>query len=258
MCSIENADCLDAMKEIAGGSVNLILTDLPYGVTNSKSEAGKWDCPIPMEPLWENFLRVTKENAAIILFGQGKFFSDLVQSKRDLFRYDLIWVKCRASGFLNSQKMPLRAHENIGVFYRELPTYNIQYVECKDSERTHSRGKLTGKVTNTCYGKRNEVATPITNKKFPTSVLVFPKPAPTETVHPTQKPVDLLRWLIRSFSNPGDMVLDATMGSGSTGVAAILEGRSFIGIEKEKRYFDIAKKRIEMAENTPVQGELGI
>ena len=223
----------------------MILTDLPYGVTNAQSEAGKWDSQIPMQPLWNQFLRVTKHNAAIVLCAQGMFTAQLMMSQPKLWRYNLVWSKTdRPTGFLNSKRMPLRSHEDILVFYRSLPTYNPQMVKCEPHQRNHSRGK-TEKLTNRCYGDFSKAPDIITDEKYPRSILEFRRPHPPE--HPTQKPVDLCRWLIRTYTNPGETVLDATMGSGTTGVASALEGRGFIGIEQEPKYFEISKRRIEDA-----------
>jgi len=244
---IRLGDCLEVLKTIPDGTVDCIVDDLPYGVLNLGNENAKWDEQIPMQELWEQFLRVAKSDAAIILFSQGMFTAQLMMSQPKLWRYNLIWDKCRTSGFLNANRMPLRCHEDICVFYRELPTYNPQMRPCSDSERTHSRGKADKVITNSCYG--NFVITPdnITNFKHPTSILKFQKPAPTDTVHPTQKPVELLRWIVRTYTNKGETVLDATMGSGSTGVASVWEDRNFIGIEKTEKYFDIANGRIDEA-----------
>lgn len=239
-------DCLEILPTIPDGIISCIITDLPYGVTNAQSEAGKWDSQIPMQPLWNQFLRVAKHNAAIVLFAQGMFTAQLMMSQPKLWRYNLVWDKCRSSGFLNSPRMPLRRHEDICVFYRQLPTYNPQMVKCEPHERSHTRGNLLRQPTNRCYG--DFVATPsiISDEKFPGSILAFSRPHATGN-HPTEKPVDLCRWLIRTYTNPGETVLDATMGSGTTGVAAALEGRGFYGIEKEPKYFEIAKRRIEDA-----------
>lgn len=246
-------DCLALLPSIPDGSISLICCDLPYGVTNRDSEAGKWDSQIPLEPLWREFLRVTKPNAATILFAQGMFTAQLMMSQPKLWRYNLIWDKCQASGFLNANKMPLRYHEDICVFYRQLPVYNPQMVDCGRPHK--SRGRLLNEITNNCYGKRKEFQTVPTTVRFPKSILSFPKPHHIGQ-HPTEKPVDLCRWLIRSYSNPGDTVLDPTMGSGTTGVAAALEDRSFVGIEREEKYFSVAKSRIDKALATPRQPSL--
>jgi len=253
-------DCLEEMKRIPDGSVDMVLTDLPYGVTNKESEAGKWDLQIPLAPIWEHLLRVAKENAAIILFSQGMFTAQLMMSQPKLWRYNLIWDKCRTSGFLNANRMPLRCHEDIVVFYRLLPTYNPQLEDLNGREKNHDQGRGNHKETNRCYGsvaRWQTVANP--DKKHPRSILSFPRPHCTGN-HPTEKSVDICRWLIRSYTNKGDTVLDATMGSGTTGVAAALEGRSFIGIEKETQYYQKAIERIRKVAigDGPVQAELDL
>lgn len=245
-------DCLDEMRRIPDGSVDMILDDLPYQCTNSKSEAGQWDNLIPFEPMWEQFLRVAKEDAAIILFAQGMFTARLMLSQPSIYRYSLIWDKCRSTGFLNASKMPLRRHEDILVFYRKQPTYNPQLVLCDPSERTHSRGNLKNRQTNRVYGEYKDVPTKDPEHKYPGSILKFPRPHATGN-HPTEKSVDLCRWLIRSYTHEGDTVLDATAGSGTTGVAAVLEDRNCICIEKEQKYFEVMQRRIDEAINTPRQ-----
>lgn len=249
-------NCLEKMRLIPDASVDCIIDDLPYQCTNEKSEAGKWDEIIPFEPMWEQFLRVTKQNAAIILFAQGIFTAKLMLSQPSLYRYSLIWDKCRTSGFLNVNRMPLRCHEDILVFYRSLPTYNPQMEELNGREPSHPQGRGNHKETNRCYGdvaRWQTVANP--NQKHPRSILRFPRPHCTGH-HPTEKSVDLCRWLIRSYTNEGETVLDATAGSGTTGVAAILENRSFIGIEKEPKYFEVMQRRVTEAMTTPRQAEL--
>ena len=235
---------------MSDGSVDCIITDLPYGVTNKASEAGGWDCQLPMEPLWEQFWRVLKPNGAVVLFAQGMFTAQLMMSQPKYWRYNLIWDKCRASGFLNSKRMPLRRHEDICVFYRSLPTYNVQREDLNGREPTHVQGRGKHKETNRCYGEVKRLQScGVEGKKFPGSILSFPRPHCTGN-HPTEKSVDLCRWLIRTFTNPGETVLDATMGSGTTMVGAALEGRRGIGIELEQKYFDVAKKRVEEAQMT--------
>ena len=249
-------DCLDEMKNIPDGSVDMILTDLPYGVCNKDSEAGKWDSQIPLTPLWNHFLRITKKNAAIVLFSQGMFTATLMMSQPKLWRYNLIWDKCRASGFLNANRMPLRRHEDICVFYRSLPKYNIQLEDLNGREPSHVQGFGKHKKTNRCYGSVERWKTAyipgVEGKKFPGSIIKFPRPHCTGN-HPTEKSVDLCRWLIRSFTDKGETVLDATMGSGTTGVAAVLEGRRFIGIEKDIQYFNLSRERTTRAIQTPRQ-----
>lgn len=236
-------DCLELMKKIPDGSVDMILTDPPYGVTRNKI-----DVPIPFDKLWEQYNRITKDNAAIVLFGQDKFTAECMLSNRRNHRYNLIWKKGLVSGFLNANRMPLREHEDIMIFYKKLPTYNPQKVE---GNPCHSKGKAVGKLSSDCvqnnnYGDFKCVQTE-GNMKFPTSVLEFQKPHPSISVHPTQKPVELLEWLIKTYTNQCDTVLDSCMGSGSTGVACVNTNRNFIGIEIDDKYFEIASGRINSA-----------
>jgi DNA modification methylase len=201
-----------------------------------------------MEPLWEQFWRVLKPNGACVLFAQGMFTAQLMVSQPDYWRYNLIWDKCRFSGFLNAKRMPMRNHEDICVFYRKLPTYNPQMEEIGDRPATHPQGWGKHKTTNRCYGKMSRKWTGTTyDKKFPGSILKFKRPHCTGN-HPTEKSVDLCRWLIRTYTNPGETVLDATMGSGTTLVAAFLEARNGIGIEMERQYYDVAVSRIQKVE----------
>ncbi len=230
---IYNEDCLEGMKKIADGSVDMILTDLPYGTTDCS-----FDKKIPFEPMWEQFLRVCKLNAAIVLFSQLPFGSDLIQSQRKLFRYEWIWEKSLSVGYLNSKKMPLRCHENILVFYRRLPTYNPQFTRGKPYVAT-----TTSPTKN--YGKKICVTTTSNGRRYPRDSIKFFNL--TNTVHPQQKPVALLEYLIKTYTNAGEVVLDATMGSGSTGVAAINTGRDFIGFELDAGYYEIAQRRISEA-----------
>lgn len=233
-------DCLDIMKQIGDGTIDLVLCDLPYGTTQNK-----WDAVIPFDSLWEQYNRVAKPNAAFVLFAQGLFYVDLVNSNRANFRYDIVWDKQLKSGFLNANVMPLRVHEQVAVFYKSKPTYNPQKVK---GQPTHSKGTavFTKDVTNNNYGDYTPVEN-INDMKYPSSILSYQKPHPSVSVHPTQKPVELLEYLIKTFTNEGDTVLDNTMGSGSTGVACMNTNRHFIGIEKDEKYFDIAKSRINDA-----------
>lgn len=198
---IYNEDCLVGMQSIPDGMVDAIITDLPYGVLNDKNPDAKWDSVIPFEPLWEQFKRVTKPNAAIVLFAQGMFTAKLMMSQPDMWRYNLIWKKAeRITGFLDCKIKPLRNHEDICVFYRSLPTYNPQM---EYGAKSHPRGGGNHKNTQRCYGKF--VDTPLTEPthwKYPKSVLNFDRDYKTID-HPTQKPVDLLRYLILTYSNTG-------------------------------------------------------
>ena len=244
---IYNMDCLEGMKNIPDGSIDAIICDLPYGVLNSESEGGGWDSLIPFEPLWEQYLRITKPTAAIVLFCQGMFTAELMLSKPNLWRYNLVWDKVnRPTGFLDANRKPMRIHEDIVVFYGSQPIYNPQF---RIGQKCHSRGKAVnsdGKCKNRNYGKFKATETVITNKKYPTSILSFDKEH-KEFHHQTEKPVDLLRYLISTYSNEGETVLDATMGSGSTGVACVNTNRRFIGFETDEKFYDIAGKRIEQA-----------
>ena len=178
-------DCLKVLPTIHDGSVDCIITDLPYGVTNKASEAGKWDSPLPMEQMWEQFWRVLKPNGAVVLFAQGMFTAQLMMSQPKYWRYNLIWDKCRASGFLNSKRMPLRWHEDICVFYRSLPTYNVQLEDLNGRKPTHAKGRGKHEETNRCYGKLKRLQScGVEGKKFPGSILRFPRPHCTGN-HPT-------------------------------------------------------------------------
>ena len=244
---IYNEDCLEGMKRIPDGSVDCVICDLPYGVLNKQSEGGGWDSVIPLDLLWEQYRRITKPTAAIVLFGQGMFTSDLMQSNRKMWRYNLIWDKMGATGFLNCARMPLRQHEDICVFYEKLPTYNPQKHEVPDWAKTHTRGRGASN-TNRCYGNFDlHQQFDITNEKWPRSIIeISKKTNEADAWHPTQKPVALIQYLIRTYSNEGDTILDNCMGSGTTAIAAIREKRNFIGFELNKEYYDKACKRIKL------------
>lgn len=243
MSSMEliNADCLEEMKNIPSGSIDMVLCDLPYGTTKNR-----WDSVIPFDELWKQYNRIVKDNGAIVLFAQGLFSSALIQSNTKMFRYNIIWDKKLPTGFLNANKMPLRVHEEILVFYKKLPTYHPQ--KSKGS-KNHVRGSKNVVLTNHNYGKYvgKDNAEVLGDMKHPTSIVSFAKPHSSVAVHPTQKPVDLLEYLIKTYTNEGDVVLDNCMGSGSTGVACVRTNRSFIGIEVDSKYFSVARERIESA-----------
>ena len=244
-----HGDCLEIMKDIPDKSIDLVLCDLPYGVTQNKN-----DIVIPFQPLWEQYERVIKDNGAILLFCQGTFYIDLVSSNRKLFRYDLVWDKKLTSGFLNANRMPLRQHEQIAVFYKKLPTYNPQFTI---GSPLHSKGinYKNKDIKNQNYGqfKTTDDLRAGSTEKYPTSILSFAKPHPSVTQHRTEKPVELLEYLIRTYTNENDTVLDNCMGSGSTGIACVNTNRNFIGIELDDEYFNIAKKRIEQAQKITEQ-----
>ena len=240
-------DCLEGMKRIPDGSVDAIICDLPYGVLNKGNKHTQWDNIIPFEPLWEQYLRVLKENGAICLFGSGMFTAQVMVSQPKLWRYNLIWHKDRATGFLNAGKRPLRCHEDIMIFYRSSPTYNAQMEDLNGREPSHSQGYGVHKITNQCYGNIHSIETYVPRdpcKKFPQSIIRIAKEHTADTWHPTQKPVELLRWLVRTYTNKGETVLDNCMGSGTTAVACMREGRHFVGFEMCEEYWRRACERV--------------
>lgn len=232
-----HGDCLELMSDISDGSIDMILCDMPYGTTKNK-----WDTIIPLEPLWNHYKRVIKPNGAICLFSQMPFSATLVCSQPNLFRYEWIWEKTNATGFLNANKMPMKTHENILVFYKRLPTYN----------KMLSKGKpyrSISKVSHTTnYGNFGTQELNNEGTRVPRDMLKFGRD--NDKYHPTQKPVALCEYLINTYTNEGETVLDNCMGSGSTGVACVNTGRRFIGIEIDDNYFNIAKERIANANNT--------
>ena len=239
MIRLYNGDCLELMKEIPDGSIDMILCDLPYGTT-----ACKWDSVIPFEPLWEHYNRVIKDNGAIALFGREPFSSYLRMSNIKNYKYDWIWDKVSVVGFANAKKMPLYNVEYILVFYKKLPTYNPQGVvrvnrEIKNGNTHKVRSDNKG-ITAINGGRFKErYKQEFTN--YPKQILTFNRES---GYHPTQKPVALLEYLIKTYTNEGEVVLDNCMGSGSTGVACKNTNRSFIGIELDRYYFEIANNRI--------------
>mgnify|MGYP003298307165 FL=1 len=240
-----HGDCLSEMKNIPDSSIDMILCDLPYEVLNKGNKNASWDRLLPFDQLWEQYNRIIKDNGAIVLFAQGMFTAQLMMSNPDMWRYNLIWDKMFVSGFLNAKKMPMRSHEDILVFYKSLPTYNPQMTT---GQPLHGKGTsyMCKDVTNNCYGdiKGTEDDRKGSTDKYPTSIVRFQKPHPSCAVHPTQKSVELCEWLIKTYTNEGETVLDNCMGSGTTGVAAINTDRNFIGIELTEKYFKIAKERI--------------
>lgn len=237
-----HGECLQVMDSLIeqGIKVDMILCDLPYGVTKND-----WDKDIiPLIELWERYNKIIKDNGAIVLFGQDKFTTKLMMSNIKNHRYNLIWEKDRPSGFLNAKRMPLRSHEDICIFYKKQPVYNPQMTEGKPN---HSTGRAKGKSVckNNNYGDFTIVETS-GNLKYPRSVLRFNRPHPP--VHPTQKPVDLLEYLIKTYTNENDVVLDNCMGSGSTGVACVNTNRRFVGIEVNEEYLNIACDRIKQSQ----------
>lgn len=241
MMDLRFGDCLELMKGIPDGSVDMVLCDLPYGRTKNR-----WDEVIPFNPLWEQYRRIVKKNGAIVLFADGMFMANLMSSNPAMWRYNLIWDKVLSAGFLNANRMPLRQHEELCVFYKKPPTYNPQK---SLGEKSHSKGSKKN-CENHNYGEYGFVDNSEVhgNLKFPTSILKFQKPHPSKSVHPTEKPVELLEYLIKTYTNRGETVLDNCMGSGSTGVACANTGRDFIGMELDEHYYTVAKERIAWAE----------
>lgn len=234
-------DCLEMMKSIPDGSVDLILTDPPYGTTQCK-----WDTVIPLDIMWEEVNRVIKPNGAILLMAQTPFDKVLGVSNLGMLKYEWIWEKTTATGHLNAKKCPMKSHENILVFYKKLPTYNPQktYGHKRKTSKA-DRAKLNGE----CYGKQAGVTVYDSTDRYPRSVQVFSTDKQKVKLHPTQKPVALLEYLIKTYSNEYETVLDFTMGSGTTGVACVNTNRNFIGIELDDNYFNIAERRIQEALN---------
>lgn len=279
-------NCLEIMKNIPDKSIDMILCDLPYSITQNH-----WDCLIPLndyieiagkniekddfyliqalngltkkeidilwriekkDGLWTYYNRIVKDNGAIVLFAQDMFSAQLMNSNPKMYRYKLYWEKDRPSGFLNAKRMPLKDVEEVLIFYKKLPTYNPQFWEGKPLHGMGNKFK-EGNLANNNYGKFPSHLNPSANragdtKKYPRQVLRFNRPHPP--IHPTQKPVDLCSWLIRTYTNNNAVILDNTMGSGTTGLATLKvgEGRKFIGIELQEDYFNIAKERIENIE----------
>ena len=240
---IYNEDCIEGMKRIADGSIDAIICDPPYGHSTDCS----WDVRLPLEDMWREFNRVTKRNGAIVLFSQLPFTVDLINANRKMFRYEYIWSKSTAVGFLNANKMPLRAHENILVFYRRLPTYNPQFRTGKAYTRMQ-KDEEGGRV----YQRRKANITCNDGAHYyPRDVLevnsINNSSKKEPRYHPTQKPLALMEFLVKTYTNEYEIILDATMGSGTTGVAAVSNGRKFIGFEKDEKYFEISKKRLMSA-----------
>ena len=230
-----NGDCLEVMKNIPSKSVDMILCDLPYGTT-----ACKWDTVIPFEPLWEQYNRIIKDNGAIVLFGSEPFSSALRMNNIKNFKYDWIWDKVnRYTGYGSCKYAPLKRYEIVSVFYKSKPTYNPQMMQGKPYKKT---GDYSSKIYGTDkvkkHGKNN-------GERYPFNILQYKgDDKKNGFLHPTQKPIALLEYLIKTYTNEGDVVLDNCMGSGSTGVACVNTNRDFIGIELDKDYFNIAKQRI--------------
>ncbi len=249
--NVLEGDCLEIMKDIKSKSIDMILCDLPYGHTQNK-----WDSVIPLDLLWKEYNRIIKPNGAIVLTSSGLFTAQLMLSNPKMFKYKIIWEKSKATNFLNAKKQPLRKYEEICLFYKKQPTYNPQMTVGEPYDKGVRKDQLSGS-----YGDFEPVHVKSNGDRYPTDIIYFKTAESEGTVyHPTQKPVELGRYLVRTYSNPGDIILDNTCGSGSFLVSALLEGRNFIGIEKNEDvklfkkedvdYIDVSKKRLQEAWDT--------
>lgn len=232
---IFDEDCITGMQKIHDKSIDMILCDLPYGTTKNK-----WDKIIDFKKLWEQYNRIVKDNGAIVLFAQSPFDKILACSNLKMFRYEWIWEKTHATGFLNASRCPLKAHENILVFYKKLPTYSP--IKTKGHKKVSRASHKTNCMQSSNYGKQMHTKDYDSDERYPTTILKFKADKQLNNLHPTQKPVDLLRYLIKTYTNENEIILDNCMGSGSTAVACYLENRNFIGFdngtcEKTKKSF---------------------
>ena len=252
--NVFEGDCLEIMKQLPDKSIDMVLCDLPYGTTQNK-----WDSVIPLGELWQQYRRIVKDDGAIVLTSQGMFTAELMVSNPKMFRYKWIWEKSKSTNFLNAKKQPLRKHEDVCVFYRRQPVYHPQMIDGLPYDKGIRKNQLSGS-----YGDFQPVHVHSDGKRYPTDIIYF-KTAESEgkVFHPTQKPVELGRYFVRTYTNPGDIVLDNTSGSGSFLVAALLEGRNFIGIEKNENvalfkkgdinYITVTKQRLRDAWNSMSQ-----
>ena len=235
---IYNMDCLEGMKLIDDKSIDMILCDLPYGTT-----ACEWDTIIPFEPLWEQYERIIKDNGAIVLFGAEPFSSKLRLSNIKLYKYDWIWDKIKGTGFLNAKKQPMRNHEIVSVFYKKQCIYNPQKTNGHKLKKSYRSNKLQTDV----YGNMNNDYTYESTERYPRSIQGFSTDTQNSSLHPTQKPVKLCEYLIKTYTNKGDLILDNCIGSGTTAVACVNTDRDFIGFELSEKYCNIANLRIDDA-----------
>jgi len=234
MVNLHFGNCLDILPTLLDNSVDMVLVDLPYGTT-----ACKWDSIIPLDKLWEQYNRICKENGAMVFTAAQPFTTILAASNLDNFRYEWIWEKPQGTNPMNAKVMPLKSHENILVFYRKKPVYNPQMWYSTPYGGFTSNTNKIGEVYGSAQSKHRDNPE---GSRYPKSILKFKQ---EKGLHPTQKPVDLMEYLIKTYTNSGNVILDNTMGSGTTGVAAVRSGRDFIGIEMDQKYYEIAKQRIE-------------
>lgn len=243
MIDLRKGDCISLMQDLPDASIDLVLCDLPYGTTRAP-----WDAVIPFAPLWEAYSRLLKQGGAVVLTAAQPFTSAVVMSNPKWFRYDLVWEKSKATGFLNAKRQPLRAHESILVFSPKAPPYNpqMEYGEAYD------KGVRKEQTDGDVYGRFEQRRIVSDGKRYPRSVKYFKTAEREGGFHKSQKPVAMMEYLIRTYSDPGAVVLDNAMGSGTTGVACINTGRSFIGIDSDHACFEIASARLSDAQD---QGE---
>lgn len=232
---LSRQDCLLGMAALKKESVDMVLCDLPYGMTQNT-----WDVPIEPKALWEKYKHAIKPTSAVVLFGSQPFSSQIVVSNPQDFRYSLVWEKNKFSNFLDAKRKPMKIHEDILIFYRKQPVYNPQYTYSTPYKRWNTQ-KAVDKQTN--YNKHNKnVAESKDGRRLPTSILRFNRVERPQ--HPTQKPVDLCSWLIETYTNPGQVIMDNCMGSGTTAIACVETKRSFVGFEMDEKYYKVSKERV--------------
>ena len=239
--SVIEGDCIEVMRYLPNGCIDMVLCDLPYGTTQNK-----WDSIVPLDELWAEYKRIVKPNGAIVLTSQGLFTAMLIMSQPKMFKYKWVWEKSKPTNFLNAKKQPLRKHEDVCVFYQRQPVYNPQMTEGEPYDKGVRKNQLSGS-----YGDFLPVHVHSDGKRYPTDVVYF-KTAESEgdVIHATQKPVELGRYFVRTYSRPGDLILDNTSGSGSFLVAALMEGRNFLGIEKNADSELFKNEKIDYIEKT--------
>lgn len=229
-------NCLEVMKSLDDKSIDMIFTDLPFGTTQND-----WDCMIPLSPLWEQYIRLIKDNGCIALFTQSPFDKILACSNLQMYRYEWIIEKTKATGHLNANKAPMKAHENLLIFYKKLPTYNPQKTEGHTAVHNYTKNTTDG----TCYGKTKiGISGGGSTERYPRDVISFKWDTQKSCLHPTQKPLALCEYFVKTYTNEGDTILDSCMGSNTTGLACKNLNRNFIGIEIEEKYFQIATNRV--------------
>ncbi len=233
---IHLGDCLEIMKQIPNGSIDAIVCDLPYGTTQNK-----WDSIIPFDKLWLQYERIIKENGAIILTAQQPFTSALIVSNLKMYKYNWVYQKNKSTGFLNAKKQPLNDYEDVCVFYKKQCTYNPQMVA---AEKSYKRGFVKRKKSD-CYGEEKDFEQLETGLRYPKRIQYFNNNKTQEQKHSTQKPIELMEYLVKTYTNENEMVLDNCIGSGTTAIACMNTNRNFIGIEKDENYFNVANKRIK-------------